>query len=104
MAASARANDRSAAVYEDVRRAAAFLLKKLAFLRELAAQVPHRAPDFDAWLEQFAGEEVNPTNLADAYRDATGVEVSQRTARRHVQNVGTATRHGKYRLPPKRTP
>jgi len=102
LAASARANDRSAAVFEDVRRAAAFLLKKLDFLKGLAAQAPRSAVDFDSWLEQFAGQEVNPTTLADDYEAATGVAVSQRTVRRHLQTLATATGHGRYRLPPKR--
>ena len=101
LAASARANDRNVATIEDVRRAAAFLLKKLTFLRELAAQVPQRPIDLDTFLAQFAGRDVNPTTVAEEYTTATGKDVDERTVRRHLQKHGRQVGHGRYRLPPK---
>lgn len=107
--ASSRAHGRSYATADDVQIAAGFAREKLAFLRtlarsldvQMAASPTERAATREVYYrERWAGQEARPVDVAQAYAEATGEAVSDKTVKRDLERLGARrVRHGVYVIP-----
>ncbi|MBI5536872.1 MAG: hypothetical protein HY898_29390 [Deltaproteobacteria bacterium] len=103
ISASARGHGRDWAEVGDVDEAVEFVNAKLAFLRMRGVgpvESPAHHPSAAQWVDSRQGETVRPADLAMEDEAVTGVAVSERTIRRHVQDAGgRAVGKGVYLLP-----
>jgi len=98
--------NRTVADEEVVREAYRFLASKIDFLRSLdpAIRVPvswsHETRR--GWVrDTFAGVDTTPEEIAVRYKGETGEEISTRTVRRYLEELGVKKpRHGLFRIPP----
>lgn len=106
VSASARAHDRSVAEVQDIEEALTFVRLKLQFLRvavpDLARAVEsaERVDADDRTEEHGAGQVVHVADFAKRHAEATGDDICERTARRHLRRLGAVRRGpGLYLLP-----
>ena len=101
--AYARANDRSVATVEDTEAANTLADAKLKFVCQAVetnvrmSECPNH--QIDHVILQRAGETVTPAEIVDAVRQDLGREINERTARRHLKQLGEAVKHGHYAIP-----